>query len=300
MKPLFLFIVFTFCSISLESAPIKKLSNQSNQIEKEITILDKDLFEMGGASITLRALLKFFSILILTYLAALFVRRLIQRVNHLHTHVSDASLYTLSRLTFYFLIMIGITFASASIGVNFTTIAVIAGALSVGIGFGLQSIVNNFVSGIILLLEKNIRPKDIIQIDTLLGQVIEINIRTTLIKTLDNLEVLVPNSHLVEKNCINWTLSDKTRKLKIPFKVERSSDHDEVKKLCIEIAQSIPLTLSSAIPELWLKEFNEKCLSYELIVTINTYIEGLPTGETLSKYLIALDTAFKEKGIAVL
>jgi len=262
-------------------------------------MLDTVLFHVGEAPVTLAGLLTFLGVLIGTYIVARLARSGIVRVNRKRSPMSRAGIYTLSRLLFYFIIIIGFTIASSIIGIDFTTFALIAGALSVGIGFGLQSIINNFVSGILLLVEKKIRPGDVIELDGgTMGRVLEINVRTTLLRTFNNLEVIVPNSELVVKKCTNWTLSDLEQRIKIPFQVSGGVDRERLREIVLETAKRVSTTSPNHEVELALTRFSPSTLEYELIVWVDEGEEGPHATETHSLYLDALESAFRQNNIS--
>ena len=126
---------------------------------------------------------------------------------HASPAVADNAVYTVGRLSHYLIIFVGLMIGLSSVGVDFTNFALVAGALSIGIGFGLQSIVNNFVSGIIILFERSLKVGDYVELGTgVSGVVREINVRSTRINTNENVDVIVPNSNFITSDVINWTL----------------------------------------------------------------------------------------------
>ncbi|MBN1253206.1 MAG: mechanosensitive ion channel [Bacteroidales bacterium] len=268
--------------------------------KKYITWIHKDLFKIGKNTITLFGILKFIIIFFVGYFFAKISRFSIRKFGKSHQKVSPAAVYTLSRLSFYVILFIGIIFAVLSLGVDFTAFAVIGGILAVGIGFGLQSLFHNFIGGIILLLEKNIRVGDFIELESgEYGTVKSINVRTTLLRTLDNLEILIPNSDLVSKKFTNWTLSEKIRRVRIPFGVAYGTDKEFLKKIIINAAKKIPTTIQDREPDVWLMNFGESSLDFELVVWVNEYMGGIPVMATKSRYLWAIETALKENNISI-
>ncbi len=261
---------------------------------------NKSLFKLGEAPITFFGLLKLVFIIFVAYILAKFTRKLVEYWGGKQKKIRKAGVYTLSRLIYYVIIFWGVIAGISSVGVDFTTFAVIAGALSVGIGFGLQSIVNNFVAGIIVLFEKRLRVKDIIQLETgELGSVMEINVRTTLIKTFDNLEVLVPNSEFVSKKFVNWTLSDKTRRVSVPFSVAYGTDKELVKEVVISAAKEVPTTCQDKEPQVWLRRLGDNGLELELIVWVNEYVQGVVPMATIPRYMWELETALQNHHIKI-
>lgn len=260
----------------------------------------KSIFKIGETPITLYTILKVIFIILIAYFIAKFSQIWIRRIGKKEHRYHRAGIYTLSRISYYIILIVGILIAISGTGIDFTTFAVIAGALSVGIGFGLQSIVNNFISGIILLLEKKLRVGDIIELESReLGRVIEINVRTTLVKTFDNVEILVPNADLVSKKFINWTLSDKVRRIRIPFGVAFGSDKDKVREVVIEAANKIPMTVENRTPQVWLTKIGESSLDFELIVWVNEGMVESPPMGTQAWYTWEVESALRAHNISI-
>ncbi|NNF80495.1 MAG: mechanosensitive ion channel family protein, partial [Rhizobiales bacterium] len=162
-------------------------------------------------------------------------------------------------------------FALSYAGVDFSNIAIIAGALGVGIGFGLQSIVNNFVSGLILLAERPIKVGDWIAVTGGEGYVTQINVRSTEIKTFDNCSVIVPNSSLISEPVRNWTHEDTRGRVKVPFGVAYSSDPDQVREIvlkCVEKVQKEHRILLHPAPQVMFMNFGASSLDFELRIHI--------------------------------
>lgn len=260
----------------------------------------KSMFKIGQTPITFYGLLKVVFIIVVAYFIAKFIRLWINFFGQKQGRIRQAGIYSLGRITYYVIFIIGIVIAISSIGLDFTAFAVIAGALSVGIGFGLQSIVNNFVSGIILLLEKKLRVGDLIQLESgEVGRVIEVNVRTTLVRTFDNLEILVPNADFVSKKFINWTLTDRVRRVRVPFGVAYGSDKSLVRKAAIEATKNIPMTLEDKPPQVWLTKFGDSSLDFELVVWVNESLVSAPPMGTAAWYTWEIETSLREHGIEI-
>ena len=241
-------------------------------------------------------------ILLVAYLLSRGIRFAIQRVGRDESPGAQASLYTLSRLTHYTIIILAVFIALTSIGLDFTNLALVAGALSVGIGFGLQSIVNNFVSGLIILFERSLRVGDYIELDTgLTGTVKAINVRSTLINTNDNIDIVVPNSEFVSTRLTNWTLNERTRRVRVPFGVAYGSDKELVRKAALEAAEEVPYTMANRRgreTDVWLTEFGDSSINFLLLVWVNRQGARRPT-RCRSAYLWALETKLAEYGIEI-
>lgn len=265
-------------------------------------LADVTLFSAGEAPVTGGDILRVVLILIFAMLLSRSIRLLIRRFGDAESSGTQASLYTVGRLTHYVIIIFGFFIALSSIGLSFGNLALVAGALSVGIGFGLQSIVNNFVSGLIILFEHSLRVGDYIELDTgLTGTVKSINVRSTLINTNDNIDIVVPNSEFVTARLQNWTLGERILRVRIPFGVAYGSNKELVKKAALEAAAEVPYTLThmkGREPDAWLTEFGDNSLNFLLLVWVNRQGARRPT-RTRSAYLWALETKLSEHGIEI-
>ena len=262
---------------------------------------DVTLFSVGEAPVTGRDIFKILIILIVAFLLSRGIRLAIRRFSEKESSGTQASLYTVGRLTHYLIIVIASFVALSSIGLDFSNLALVAGALSVGIGFGLQSIVSNFVSGLIILFEHTLRVGDYIELDNgLTGTVKAINVRSTLINTNDNIDIVVPNSEFVTTRLTNWTLGENVLRVRIPFGVAYGSDKELVRKAALEAVAEVPYTLKrkGREPDVWLVEFADSSLNFLLLVWVNTQGAKRPT-RTRAAYLWALDDKLAEYGIEI-
>jgi potassium efflux system protein len=199
----------------------------------------------------------------------------------------------------YIGVTIAILVALGIAGIDFSNLAIIAGALSVGIGFGLQNIVNNFVSGLILLFERPIRPGDWIVVGNTEGYVKSIRIRATQIQTFDRADVVVPNSELVSGQVTNWMLHDPRGRAVIPVGVAYGSDTQKVKDILIKVATEHPSVINDASapePKVLFRQFGDSSLDFELRCFIGNIDERLTV---ISDLNFAIDAAFREHGIEI-
>ncbi len=263
---------------------------------------DATLFSVNERPFTAGDIIQALVILIIGWLLSRGIRLAINRVGRRESVGTQASLYTLSRLTHYTIIIVAALIALTSVGLDFTSVALVAGALSVGIGFGLQSIVNNFVSGLIILFERTLRVGDYIELDTgLTGTVKAINVRSTLINTNDNIDIVVPNSEFVSTKLTNWTLGEHILRVRIPFGVAYGSDKEIVRKAAIEACEHVPYTLThmrGREPDVWLVEYGDNSLNFLLLVWVNRQGARRPT-RTRAAYLWALEDKLTEYGIEI-
>jgi small-conductance mechanosensitive channel len=266
------------------------------------TFADTTLFSVGETPVTIGEIIQAVIILLIAMLLSRAMRYAIRRVGRKESIGTQASLYTISRLTHYTIIIVAVIIALTSIGLDFTNLALVAGALSVGIGFGLQSIVNNFVSGLIILFERSLRVGDYIELDNgLTGTVKAISVRSTLINTNDNIDIVVPNSEFVTTRLTNWTLGEHILRVRIPFGVAYGSDKELVRKAAIEACDEVSYTLThmpGREPDVWLVEYGDSSLNFLLLVWVNRQGARRPT-RTRAAYLWALETKFREYGIEI-
>jgi small-conductance mechanosensitive channel len=176
--------------------------------------------------------------------------------------------YALSSLTHYGVIFLGLLLGLAALGLDLTRITILASAFGVGIGIGLQNVVANFVSGLILLLERRIHVGDAIEIADLGGEVREIGFRATTIRTYDGADVIVPNGKLTGERVTNWTLSDRLRRVSVSVPVAYTADPARVLGILRETAQAYPKTLAKPTPAALCSGFRDNALNFELRVWI--------------------------------
>jgi small-conductance mechanosensitive channel len=266
------------------------------------SLADVTLFSISETPVAGGDILRVLLILTVAFLLSRGIRHAIRQFGDSESAGTQASLYTVGRLSHYAIIIFGLFIALSSIGLDFSNLALVAGALSVGIGFGLQSIVNNFVSGLIILFEHSLRVGDYVELDTgLTGTVKSINVRSTLINTNDNIDIVVPNSEFVTTRLTNWTLGERILRVRIPFGVAYGSDKELVKKAALEAAAEVHYTLTNMKgrePDIWLVEFGDNSLNFLMLVWVNRQGARRPT-RTRAAYLWALETKLAEHGIEI-
>ena len=179
------------------------------------------LVELGGVSFTPAGLAGALGVFVVAWLVSWAVRRGLARFSKREgTRDRHAAIYTVGRIVHYLLLFVAFLVALELIGLPASRFAVFAGAIGVGLGFGLQAIFNNFISGLILLFDRSLKVGDFVELESgVHGEVSDINIRATRITTNDNIEILVPNSEFVSGRVVNWTHNDVSRRMRIPFGV---------------------------------------------------------------------------------
>ena len=172
--------------------------------------------------------------------------------------------YALSTLTRYGLLLAGFLLALATLGLDLTRITVLVSALGLGLGFGLQQIMNNFVSGLILLFERPVQVGDSIQMGDLGGEVLRIGIRSSTVRTPQGAEVIVPNSKIIEEKVTNWTLSDRRRRVELDISVKGDADGERIITLLGDVARRDPRVIDTPPPEALLVRFGEDATDFQL------------------------------------
>jgi potassium-dependent mechanosensitive channel len=213
-----------------------------------------------------------------------------------HMQVDRGAGQSVTKLLHYFLILIGVLFSMGVLGIDLKSFAVMGGALGVGIGFGMQDIVNNFISGLILLFERPIRVGDRIDAGSQIGIVKKIGLRSTIVETLDQAELIIPNSKLVSEKVTNWTHSGTIARLKISVGVAYGSDMDLVSDMLIEAALSNPHVLKDPEPVALLKEFGDSSLNLELHVWLSDVNTSRFAQSEISREILR---RFDEAGIEI-
>lgn len=257
-------------------------------------IADFQLFQLGGNTITVMHVGMFAVALIVTHIVARSMPRVLTK--YVLAEVDPAPRYVIARFTQYLVWTIGIVVSVELLNVDLTALTVVAGALGIGIGFGLQNVVNNLVSGVVLLLEQPVRYRDRVSVENVEGQVENINFRATTIITNDNISIIVPNSQLINQAVINWSHGDPRIRVHVPVGVAYGSDVDVVTETLFDVARDEKKVLSTPEPEVRFLEFGDSALSFELLV----WSDEPPNYHRLrSRLNYAIDAAFRKNGIQI-
>lgn len=212
-----------------------------------------------------------------------------------------AAVFTWARIVRYVVWFLGTLIGLQYLGVDLASFALIGGAVGVGIGFGLQTIFSNFISGVILLLEKTLKVGDYVDLQSgVRGHVREISLRFTRISTNDNVDVIVPNSEFVNGRVVNWTLDDRLRRMHVGFGVAYGSDKDRVREAALAAARTVESTYEDAEHpvEVWLTRMGESSLDFELVVWVGADFVARPSSME-ARYLWAIHDALIKAGITI-
>ena len=203
---------------------------------------------------------------------------------------------TVSKLAYYVIIALGFLFAVGAAGLELGKLAIVVGALGVGIGFGLQTIVNNFMSGLILLFERPIQIGDTIEVGGLMGTVQEIGIRASTVRTFDGAEVIVPNGDLISTQVTNWTLSDRRRRVELPVGVAYGSDPTKVLSILRDVAQRHPKVLEDPEALILFVGFGDSSLDFSVRAWTAEFDSWL---QVRSELYATIYTALADAGIEI-
>jgi small-conductance mechanosensitive channel len=235
---------------------------------RELWLRFNEGLSLGEVTLTPAAIISFFIIFALGYFLTIFVQKIIQKSILPKTKLDQGSKNALISGVGYLGYTIAAIVALSSTGFNLSSIAIVAGALSVGIGFGLQTIVSNFVSGIILLVERPIKEGDWIEASGFSGTVRKISVRSTQIETFDRAMVVVPNAELISGSVLNWTHSNETGRARVSVGVSYDSDPKKIEKLLLKIGKSHEMALDDPEPFVRFQGFGESSIDFDLIVYV--------------------------------
>jgi small-conductance mechanosensitive channel len=205
--------------------------------------------------------------------------------------------HAVATFTQYFVLVIGFMVGLPTVGIDLSALTFIAGAVGVGIGFGLQNVTNNFISGIIILFERPIKIGDRIEVGDVNGDVVHIAARSTTVRTNDNIAIIIPNSSFISSNVINWSHGDSKVRFRVPVGVAYSSDVRTVERLLLEVAKENENVLEDPPSRVVFKEFGESALKFELRVWSSRLLHR--RGVLISQLNFAIFEKFKEHGIQI-
>ncbi|MDY6025974.1 mechanosensitive ion channel domain-containing protein [Bergeyella zoohelcum] len=249
----------------------KELTN--NFIDQLKEVMNFVIFNVSGTKFTLITLI--YIIIASSFL--IFLSKRITRLLEnklLATAIAEkgtrSAIVTIIR---YAILLLGFFFIFKTAGFDLGAFSWMLGALGVGLGFGLQNITSNFISGIIILFERPIKIGDRIQVGDISGDVTSISMRSTTIVTNDNISIIVPNSKFINDNVINWSHNDRRIRVHYPVSVSYKEDPEKVKEIVLNIANNHPDVLKNPEPAFWFVEYGDNSLNFELVVWTSTYIQ---------------------------
>jgi small-conductance mechanosensitive channel len=259
--------------------------------------LDIPLFNLGSTPITLWTIVLAVILTIALFVFNGFVkRRVLTRVLS-RTQLAASAQSAITTLLGYLIISIGLLVILQTVGINLTTLNVLAGAIGIGVGFGLQNIANNFISGLIILAERPIKVGDRVEVGNVTGRVEHIRARSTTVLTNDNIAIIVPNSSFISENVVNWSYSDESVRFHIPVGVAYGSDTRKVESLLLDVARKNINVLDSPKPAVRFEGFGDSSLDFELLVWTSAYTHR--RGALKSELNFAIEEAFRTNGVEI-
>ncbi|MCB9060315.1 MAG: mechanosensitive ion channel [Halobacteriovoraceae bacterium] len=260
-----------------------------------IKFLSRPLFDIGGNSISVItifvAVLLFWSSTFLSNLSVKLTYRILNKAD-LERGVRES----FAKVSKYLTLFLGIMISLSALGFNLNSIAAISAVLGVGIGFGLQNITQNFMSGLIILFERPIKVGDLVEVNGVSGRVVEINFRSTLIHTRDDVAIIVPNSKFIAEQVVNESFSGEKIRLHLRVGVAYGTDVQKVKEILLKIAQENEGVLMTPPPSVIFEDFADSSLNFKLRVWVK---ELWTTEDILSELRFQVDKAFKENNISI-
>ena len=265
-----------------------------NDIIRSLSI---PLFSVGDSNITIWSLVYILFFLTFLYwgtskLSRVIIYKLLAKSKiELGVRIAVGSILRYTILTVGFIIIL------QTVGINLSSVTILLGALGVGIGFGLQNITNNFVSGLIILFERPIKVGDRIEVAGVTGDVQKISMRATTIVTNDNISIIVPNSEFISSTVINWSHTDRMVRFNFPVGVSYKEDPENVKRLLLQVAESNDGVLKEPKPDVLFTEYGDSALIFNLRVWTKQFIDR--PGVLKSQLYYEIFKVFKENGVEI-
>lgn len=251
---------------------------------------------IGSLHLSLGAILAFALTVYFAVLLSRFVRFLLEEDIYDRLHLTRGSTYAVSTILHYIILLLGFFAAIAAIGVDMTKFTILAGAFGVGIGFGLQNIINNFVSGLILLFERPVQVGDVVEVSGSTGAVQRIGIRASVIRLANASELIVPNGMLISEKVGNWTLSNRQRRMELRIGVAYGTDPVRVIDLLTKAAAAHPLVATNPEPRTLFQEFGNDALLFDLLFWTEDF-DNWP--QVKSDVAVAANATLQEAKIAI-
>jgi small-conductance mechanosensitive channel len=251
---------------------------------------------IGSLNISVHSILAFLIAIWASFLVSRFLRFLLEEDVYHHFHLAPGIPYATSTMLHYAILLLGFCIALGALGIDLTKITILAGAFSVGIGFGLQNVINNFVSGLILLFERPIKIGDVIEVSGIAGEVRRIGIRASVIRSADGSEVIVPNGSLISSNVTNWTFSDVLRAIEVSVNVVGGANPQRVFELLKSTAAGHPGVAKEPSPQVYVANFTAGAITFQLRVWTDQYHEWAQLRSDLS---VAVNDALAREKIAI-
>ncbi len=259
-------------------------------------VIEEPIVSFGEIEITPAILLTAVLIILVAYGISRLLQRILRRGVFERIRLNEGSQSAICRLLHIIIMCIGVFIAIEYTGINLTTLAAVSAVLLVGIGLGLQNITHNFISGLILLFERPVQEGDFVEVGGVQGSVQAVNAYSTKVETLDKVTIIVPNSHFLSENVINWSYQDSKVRIHVSVGVSYGSDVELVAEALLEVGRAHPEVLSDPEPQMQFLGFGDSSLNFDLLVWIAD-----PTRQyfVVSDLNFAIVQAFRERDITI-
>lgn len=262
-----------------------------------LTTMEALAFNLGESRLSLLGAVKLVLVVILAFTLALWIAELLNQQMKKNRHISPSMQVGFSKFSKFLLITIAFLIALNAVGINLSSLAVFGGALGVGLGFGLQRIASNFISGFILVLDRSVKPGDVISVGENFGWVHELKARYVVVRNREGVDTLIPNENLITSEVINWSYEDRNVRVKILVQVSYDDDPEQAMELMLKCAHISKRVIESPAPTVMLKSFADSGIELELRVWIADPEYGADTVK--SDINVAIWRAFKQAGITI-
>ncbi len=259
--------------------------------------LFRPFFNIGDVALTPVFLIKTTLYLVALGLATSMTRRTVQSRILSHTNLDGGQQYAFARILGYLVFLVGIVVGLESAGLKLDSLLLFGGTAGIGIGLGLQTVANNFVSGLVLLFERPVKLGDRVEVGGVVGDVMRIAGRSTWVRTNDNVVIIVPNSEFVSNRVTNWTANDLSVRFSVPLGVSYGCEPEKVREILLAVARQEPTVLVSPEPDVLFRGFGDSALNFDLRVWTT---QRVTTPQVLTSDLyFAIFRAFRENGIEI-
>ncbi len=266
-------------------------------LDPVFNLLNYRIFTLGEAQITpLNIIYLLLLTVLLFWLSNKLKNILVERVLG-KTHLDLGARVAIGTILRYVMLLVGFLIILQTVGINLTTLNVLAGAIGIGVGFGLQNVASNFISGLIILFERPVQVGDRIEVNGVNGRVTGIGARSTTVRTNDNITIIVPNSKFIEENVVNWSFEDNMVRFRIPIGVAYDTDLNLAKKVLLEIAKENKDVLDEPKSAVRLIKFNDSSIDLELWVWTRDKLQR--KGVLFSEINFAIWEKFRDNDIEI-
>lgn len=262
-----------------------------------ISALDELAINFGDSRLSVLSIIELLAAIIFFVVMASWLSRFIESQARKSPHINPSMQVMLTKVSKFSLYGLAFLFALKAVGIDLTAFAVFSGAIGVGIGFGLQRIFSNFISGFILIFDRSIRPGDVISIGERFGWVQSLHARYVVVRDRDGVETLIPNENLITSEVTNWSYSDRAVRQRIPVQISYENDPEEAMQILLDAANDKPRVLKSPEPAARLLGFGDNGIDLELRIWINDPESGI--ANVVSDVNLSIWKSFKENNITI-